>query len=260
MRLPKKNDGLFVDQFHPYWAVNYKKLRDAGEKGRITAGDAVHPGPAGQALMAASILKALGFPTEVSSLTINTGTAKQSPMPAATVTWLTLWSRMDGVSFKRKDFVLPFFPEQAKSILKWTPLLEDMNQYILKVTGLAPGKYDVKLGGKKVATYTDKELARFVNLAEPALGVGPVADQVKDIVKAITEKTNYYHDQIYSPLVLNRSVNAKNPDFKEVAPADYAKHRDALIAERLKKMPEFDAAVRKALEPRPHLVEIVPSK
>ena len=39
-----------------------------------------------------------------------------------------------------------------------------------------------------------------------------------------------------------------------------AKVREALIAERMQKLPEYDAAIRKALEPRAHLVEIVPAK
>ena len=163
-----------------------------------------------------------------------------------------------GISFKRLDSALPFFPEQAKSILKWAPLLEEMNEYGLKVTGLK-GKYEVKLGGKKVAEYTDKELAKGVNLAAAVLAAGPVADQVKDVVKAVNDKTNYYHGQIYSPLILQRNI-ASNPDFKDVAKEDVAKHRDKLIAERMQKMPELDAAIRKALEPRPHLVEIVAVK
>ena len=62
-QIAEKNKGLFADQFHPYWAV-VQKARDAGEKGRITGGDAVHPGPAGQALMAASILKRHGLSTK----------------------------------------------------------------------------------------------------------------------------------------------------------------------------------------------------
>src|SRR5262249_9987640 len=55
-----KNGGLFSGQFHPYWAV-IDKARHAGAKGRITGGDAVHPGPPGQAVMAASILKGMSF-------------------------------------------------------------------------------------------------------------------------------------------------------------------------------------------------------
>jgi len=56
-----------------------------------------------------------------------------------------------------------------------------MNQYTLKVTGLVEGKYDVQLGGKTVAQYTNLQLAAGVNLAEAALKAGPVADRVQAI-------------------------------------------------------------------------------
>lgn len=260
-----KNEGRFVDQFHPYWAV-IQKARDAGEKGRITGGDAVHPGPPGQALMAAAILKGLGFRKEVSWIDIKLGGGLEGWNCDA----LDIKVKDDGVSFQRKDYALPYFPpddpnpkanqsQQPSRILKWTPLLEDMNVYGLKVTGLKPGKYEVKLGGKKVAEYSDAELAKGVNFAGPALTAGPIADQVKDVVKAVDAKTNYYHGQIYSPLVLGRGID-KNPDFKDVAKEDYQKRREALIAERMQKMPAYDAAIRKALEPRQHRVEIVPAK
>ena len=81
-----------------------------------------------------------------------------------------------------------------------------------------------------------------------------------EVVKAVNDKTTFYHDQIYSPLVLGRNVNAKNPDFKDVPKEDVAKRRETLIEERMKRMPEFDATIRKALEPRGHLVEIAPAK
>jgi lysophospholipase L1-like esterase len=257
--IAKSNGGLFVDQFHPYWAV-VKKARDAGEKGRITGGDAVHPGSPGQALMAASILKALNFPRDVSYVSITVNPTMATFVTVNRGCAVSKEALTDGgVKFQYKGDVLPFFPEQANSILKWTPLLEDMNEYTLKVNGLKAGKYDVNLGGKKVATYTDAELGKGVNLAAAALAAGPIADQVKEVVKAITDKTNYQFDQIYAPLVLQRNI-AKNPDFKDVAKADIAKRRDALIAERMEKMPALDAAIRKALEPRSHLVEIVPAK
>ncbi len=254
----KKNDGLFVNQFHPYWAV-IDKARKAGEKGRITGGDAVHPGPAGQAVMAAAILQGMNFPREVSTATVTAlkdgGVGNLRNCDVSNVEF------KDGtVRFERKDLALPFFPEQAKSILKWSPLLQDMNHYGLVVVGLPAGKYDVKLGGKKVATFTDADLKKGVNLAEAALAAGPVADQVNAVVKAINDKTNYYHGQIYSPLVLGRNIGAKNPDFKDVAKEKVEAHRQKLIAERMERMPALDAAIRKALEPRPHLVEITPAK
>jgi lysophospholipase L1-like esterase len=260
--IAKANGGLFADQFHPYTAV-IKKARDAGEKGRITGGDAVHPGPPGQAVMAAEIVKAMKLPKLVSLVDLDLNKAdfrtENCKVPEVKGNFGAGNPPADHISFMRTDAALPFFPEQAKGILKWAPLLEEMNHYGLKVTGLKAGKYEVKLGGKKVAEYSDKELAAGVNLAAAALATGPVADQVKDVVKAVTDKTNYYHGQIYSPLVLGRNL-AKNPDFKDVAKEDIAKRREALIAERMQKMPELDAAIRRALEPRPHLVEIGPAK
>jgi lysophospholipase L1-like esterase len=255
--IASKNGGAFADQFHPYWAV-IKKARDAGEKGRITGGDAVHPGPPGQALMAASILQALHFPRDVSTVSIQV-LANGFNSSAKGAKLMDLKISNDGLSFKREDAALPYFPDQAKSILKWTPLLTDMNHYGLTVAGLKEGKYDVNLDGKKIATFGSAELAKGVNLAEAVLAGGPIADQIKDIVKAVDAKTNYYHDQIYSPLVLGRNL-AKNADFKDVPKDGVQKRRDALIAERMQKMPELDAAIRQALAPRAHLVAIVPVK
>jgi lysophospholipase L1-like esterase len=256
--IAKKNDGLFADQFHPYWEV-IKKARDAGEKGRITGGDAVHPGPPGQALMAASILKAMGFPKVVSSVEV---IFPKSGLPETKLTNCKVANILvvnDGpyssVKFTREDAALPFFPDQAKSILKWTPLLEEMNHYGLKVTGLKAGKYDVEYDGKTIATYTDAELAKGVNLAEAALASGPIADRVKEVVKAVNDKTNFQFDKIYAPLILRRNLGS-NPDFKDVI----EKRREELLTERMLKLPEYDAAIRKALEPRSHLVEIVPAK
>ena len=62
-----KNDGLFVDQFHPYLAV-LEKARGASPKySRITAGDAVHPGFPGQALMAGLKCEVTASPTKCAS-------------------------------------------------------------------------------------------------------------------------------------------------------------------------------------------------
>src|SRR5689334_4391751 len=61
-QIAEKYQSLFVDQFHPYLDVLNKARGSMKQYTRITAGDAVHPGPPGQALMAASILKGLSLP------------------------------------------------------------------------------------------------------------------------------------------------------------------------------------------------------
>ncbi|MCX6877080.1 MAG: GDSL-type esterase/lipase family protein [Verrucomicrobia bacterium] len=54
-------NALFIDQFHPFVAA-IDKARAANPKHRIGGGDVVHPGPPGQTLMAAEILKGMSFP------------------------------------------------------------------------------------------------------------------------------------------------------------------------------------------------------
>src|SRR5437660_5164999 len=141
--------------------------------------------------MAASILKAMRFPRLVSSVDLDLEKiefrTENCRVPGVKGNFGAGNPPADYISFTRTDAALPYFPDSAKGMLKFTPLLEDMNFYGLKVKGLKAGKYAVKLDGKQIAEYTSAELAKGVNLAEPALKVGPVADQVKAVVKAVND-------------------------------------------------------------------------
>jgi lysophospholipase L1-like esterase len=257
--IAEKNEGLFVDQFHPYLAV-LDKARHASDKySRITAGDAVHPGPPGQALMAASILKGLHFPTLVSSVEID-ASAKPKEVAAKKCFVTELATKDGGVSFNRLDEALPFFPPEAASILKWAPILEELSDYHLKVTGLVDGKYEVRLGSKKVAEHSAEELSKGVNLAVAALKEGPIADQVKAVKAAVEKKNQYHHDHIFRGVVLF-NVGAI-PDWLgiKLTPKEIAEKRRAAFTERMAKMPGLDAEVRKTLEMKAYTVEVVPVK
>jgi hypothetical protein len=243
-----KYNGLFIDQFHPFLDV-LQNARSANPKSRIGGGDAIHPGGPGQALMAYAILKGMHFPTLVSSAEIDAGSGKVVKADHCEVTDVA--TSGGSVRFRRHDQALPFFPDEAKSIEKWLPIREELNDYRLQVTGLKEGKYAVKLGGKKVAEFSAAELAKGVNLAEGALKEGPVADQVKAIWQAVKAKNDYHHQQIFRGVVLSQV-----PDWLEIK--DVEERRQAAVAKRLARMPELDAAIQKALMPTPHDVEIAP--
>jgi len=161
-----------------------------------------------------------------------------------------------GLSFDQEDAALPFFPEQASNILRWAPILDELNQYTLKVTGLKPGRYEIRLGGKKVAESSAVDLAAGVNLASAVLKTGPVADQVKDVWEAVQAKNNYYHDRIFRGVQL---ADVRLPEFLDIhlTPEEIEAKRHAAIAARLLKMPQYDTAIQKALVIHPHSVEIV---
>jgi lysophospholipase L1-like esterase len=253
--IAKKNDGLFVDQFHPYLAVLNKARGEMEKYSPITYtpgkrdGDAVHPAPPGQAVMAASILKGLSFPKLVASVEINA--SKGSATASKNCTAAQVGAKDGGIAWEQRDDALPFFPPEASGILKWAPILEELNDYRLKVTGLKDGKYEVRVGGKAVGSYGADELAKGVNLAPAVLKGVPEKDrnsvlaQALEVKAAIEKKTNYFHDQIFSVMRSKLPLDEKS---------------EATIKERLEKMPEYDDAIRKALEMKPHTVEVVPVK
>jgi lysophospholipase L1-like esterase len=255
--IAKKNEGLFIDQFHPFIEAQ-DKARAADPRNRIFGerADPVHPGPPGQALMAWAILRGLHFPALVSSVEIDAG-ANELVAKTQNCKVTQLAKKNGGLVFEREDNALPFFPDEAKNILRWASVLEDLNQYGLKVTGLKPGKYEIRLGGKNVAVQNDSELAAGVNLASAALQAGPVADQIKRIGDAVKAKNDYYHQRIFRGVVL-MPVNI--PDFLDIrlSPEEIEAKRKAAVVERLTRMPKLDEAIQKALAMHPHPVEIMP--
>ena len=65
-------------------------------------------------------------------------------------------------------------------------------------------------------------------------------------------KNQYFHGQIFRGLLL---ANAKSLG---VDPKDIEAKRQELYTERMKKMPELDAAVRQALAMKAHTVQVLP--
>ena len=253
--IAERNGGLFVDQFHPYIKVLDHARAGAAKYERVTGGDAVHPGPPGQALMAASILKGLSFPPLVSSAVIDAAALKVGTTANCKIE--DLKAAGGGVQFSRRDNALPFFPADATSILAWAPLLEELNQYQLRVTGLAAGNYEIRLGGVKLAVFSAEQLNTGVNLAAPVLTAGPIAEQVAAVRAAVEAKNRYHHQSIFRGIVLS---NVPDWVYEVVPRAELEAKKQALIQERLSKLPSLDADVAKALVMKANTFEIAPAK
>lgn len=252
--IAEKNGGLFVDQFHPYLAVLDQARAKSPTYQRITGGDAVHPGPPGQALMAASILKGLSFPTLVSAVELD---ATGKIVAATNCKVDQVVAKDGGLSFSRLDAALPYFPADAVSILTSAPLLEELNDYRLKVTGLAAGKYEVRLAGQKVAELTADQLAAGTNLAAAVLAAGPIAEQSKAVAAAVHKKNQFHHDAIFRGVVL---TNVPDWVYSVIPRAELEAKKQVIIKERLSKVPALDAEVAAALVMKAHTCDIVPIK
>jgi hypothetical protein len=139
-------------------------------------GDPVHPGPVGQYMMAATILRSLHAPGAVSSASLSAG-GKVVETRGCKVTDASI---KDGkLCFTRLDErgPWPILPA-ARSMLDLMPSALNLSEYELKVTELSDGLHRVVINGKPAAEVSAKELAAGWNLTrafEGALGERSVA-------------------------------------------------------------------------------------
>ena len=250
--ISEKNSGKFVDQFHPYLQVLDAARSKADKYNRITAGDAVHPGPPGQVLMAASILKGMNFPSLVAAVEIDAKQNKVVSQENCTVEGLQ--ATATSVKFKKLDKALPFFPEDASSILPWTPILDELNDYKIQVTGLAPGKYKVRIDSVDVAELSAESLGAGVDIAAEVLKSGPIAEQAKKVKEAVENKNRYHHDQIFRGIIL---TGVPEWIYSVVPREQLEEKKNALVNERLEKVAQLDVQVAESLKMEPHQFEIV---
>ena len=250
--ISEKNSGKFVDQFHPYLQVLDAARSKVDKYNRITAGDAVHPGPPGQALMAASILKGMNFPSLVAAVEIDAKQNKVASQENCTVEGLQ--ATATSVKFKKLDKALPFFPEDASSILPWTPILDELNDYKIQVTGLAPGKYKVRIDSVDVAELSAESLGAGVDIAAEVLQSGPIAEQAKKVKEAVENKNRYHHDQIFRGIVL---TGVPEWIYSVVPREQLEEKKNALVNERLEKVAQLDVQVAESLKMQAHYFEIV---
>ena len=131
--------------------------------------DRVHPGPAGQLLMAEALLKAWKAPAVVSTVEIDASAKKVVKQENTKVEDL----QADGtISWTQLDSSLPM-PIDLKDptialAVKASDVEQALNQEILKVSSLDAPRYQLKIDGRDVAEFTRDQLAAGVNLAEYA--------------------------------------------------------------------------------------------
>ena len=210
-------------------------------------GDAVHPGPPGQLMMAAALLRELGAEGFVSSQTID----------AAGKLVDSKGCRVDGITavggtlaFDRLDERLPFpIPDEAREVLPLFPTILDLSQYILKVTGLKGTQYTLKINGNPAATLTAKQLESGVNLtaltpSPENTSVNPITTQGLAILSAVKAKEALVSQ--WRGLSQRAHAAGAASDLKEQ------------LASLTAKVEEADAGIRAAARPQKLHFEVVP--
>jgi lysophospholipase L1-like esterase len=141
-----------------------KNQQDSARHTKLHVEDGVHLNDLGQLAMAVAILKGLGAPAEVSSAVVDAAAGKVGAVHGCTVS--NVKSAGLGIEFDRLDEGLPLnFGTFGALNFMFIPIPAELNRYMLTVSGLAAGKYDLRAGGRLLGKFTDKRLAAGLNIS-----------------------------------------------------------------------------------------------
>ena len=241
-----KSGAAFVDQFDPYMAILLRE-RPSNSSGFVGGGDAVHPGPIGQTVMAWAVLKGLGASAKVSVAEIDGAAQKVLTAEGCRVENLKLAG--GAVSFDRLDDALPMpIDERAEAALKLAPITEELNRLELRVTGLPGGNYSVTIDGELAGKVSAEQLAKGWNLANAA---GPITKQSREVLKLVFDKNNIFFRRWRDVQLFNFPGWAQGPEIEA--------KRAAEIARLEQQISEVEAQIEKARKPKSHHFELKPA-
>ena len=140
-----------------------KSIKDPAKHVKLHAADGVHLIELGHMAMAFAILKGLGAPADVSSVKVDAKDMKVSAAEGCTVTNLHGGKEIE---FDRLDDGWPINFGTFGALNFWhIPYPAELGRYMLTVTGLDAGSYEVLAGNRKLGKFSDKQLATGVNIA-----------------------------------------------------------------------------------------------
>ncbi|MBN8249402.1 MAG: hypothetical protein J0L84_18405, partial [Verrucomicrobia bacterium] len=188
----------FADVFWPMFTLAAQATTQYGPSYALAGKDGVHPGWAGQVVMAAAFLKALGLDGDLGAFTVDWA----SQQAAASAGHEVLSSKPGEWTFQssRYPFCAPPGDLKDDNAIRSGMALVDFhnrfNRLRLVVTGAPAGRYDVTWGGA-TRTFTAEQLAAGI-LLPAEFATTPFDDAFKRVDEAVARKQAYETKQIKS--------------------------------------------------------------
>jgi lysophospholipase L1-like esterase len=181
-------DGLgFVDLNTPMLEINARLQKD-NPSATIVGGDRVHPGAEGHWAMAMAFLQAQGMAPVVAKAVVDAGPGTVMETHRCRVDAVT--KDEDSVSFTYLPAALPLpcdaSYQKADAVLGLTAAL---NQELIAVSGLKPGRYEVSMNTRPLGSFTAGELAEGVNIA--ALAGNPGQQTAQKVQALVNERRSF---------------------------------------------------------------------
>jgi lysophospholipase L1-like esterase len=205
-----KEKVRFADIFWPMMTAGVEAQKRFGPDFAIAGKDGVHPGWAGQTLMAYAFLKAMGLDGEVGTLKVD---LKKGKMKAST--GHEVISSNDG-SFQIRSSRYPFcacengsnaaerYPvcdkddvtkdSSIRAAMQLIPFNRELNRFVLTARRGSAASYRVRWGNQE-AVFSADQLAQGINLAE-VFPANPFSDAFARVDAAVAAKQAFETKQI----------------------------------------------------------------
>lgn len=162
-KLAAETGCALVDFYRPMKLFTEAK-QTQDPKFTMVGPDRIHPGPAGHLALAYLFLKAQQASADVSRLSLDAHSAKVTDAVHGTAE--NIRAQNGGLAFTWSEHALPFpIDPDCAPALEWIPFNRDLNQEVLQVASLKPGRYSLRIDGVAIQTYSSDELASGINLA-----------------------------------------------------------------------------------------------
>jgi lysophospholipase L1-like esterase len=195
VQLAREEKVYFADVFLPMLTQGYAAQQKYGSSYMITGKDGVHPGWAGQVVMAYSFLKAFGLDGDIGQIVLDL----ENEIAFTTGGHEVKGFIDGGVTLSSQQY--PFCATGAlgddssmRSGMEWVPFMDDLNRLILRIKNPSSAQYRV-YWGEFEKVYSSEALSQGVNLAAD-FEVNPFSESFKKVDQAVAAKQAYETRQI----------------------------------------------------------------
>ncbi len=252
----------FVDMWSPLNNLTFEQRKK--DPNWTMIGDAVHPGASGQAVMAVAVLNDIVPKSVVSQIIIT----QEGGKPASRAVRGTIGKLEKGNNSLSWDFTAEALPwvltSDAAEGYKLTHAGHRNSNEKVTVRDLAPGRYDLKIDGQLIGTYTSGQLAAGVELEEnsktpqfqQAVKVAELNKQKND--EAMRPLRNAWRDLKVKRREIAQAEASKSPALPQLKESfeKWQGEFEATVKTLQAKVREFEEKIYQGNQPSAHHYEV----
>lgn len=186
----------FADIYQPMLLADHMAKKQYGPEFKVSGKDGVHPGWAGQVVMAYGFLKALGVDGNIGAISYDEAAGKTT----ATNGHEVIDTKNGTITLRSTRLPFATGPgatdndDSIRAGLALVPFDEELNRFLFRITTPKAANYTITWG-EQSRTYTAAQLTEGINLAKD-FDNNPLVPAFRKIMDAVIKKQEYETRQI----------------------------------------------------------------